>query len=218
MTNALVEMGVVPAEPGDRRIYGVAVAQVINNIDNTAEGRVQLRLPWLPGYEPWARVAVLMAGMSRGSYFIPQIGDEVLVAFNHGDVREPYVVGCLWNGTDRPPALLPTDPVNKRIIRTPLGHEIEFDDAVQSITVTTTTQQRITMDPTKIEMATTGNTATVKLDTAGSVTIQAALKLELKAPTISIQAAADLDLQGGANAKLAGGGACTVQGAVVKIN
>ena len=66
-------------------------------------------LPWLPGLMPWARLSNMMAGMGRGSFFVPQIGDEVLVAFNHGDVREPYVIGTLWNTMDRPPALSPTD-------------------------------------------------------------------------------------------------------------
>ena len=75
----------------------------------TAVRRVQLALPWLPGYQPWARLANQSAGTDRGSYFVPQAGDEVLVAFNHGDVREPYVLGSLWNTIDKPPADDPTD-------------------------------------------------------------------------------------------------------------
>ena len=71
----------------DKRIYGVAPAEVVSNLDLTGLGRVQLRLPWLPGYSPWARVAAFSAGSGRGGYFIPQNGDEVLVAFSHGDVR-----------------------------------------------------------------------------------------------------------------------------------
>ena len=217
MFDRLAKMDTGPARPDDRRIYGVAVGQVINNIDSTGLGRVQLQLPWLPGYEPWARVAVLMAGTLRGTYFIPQVGDEVLVAFNHGDIREPYVVGSLWNGTDRPPSLATTDPITKRLIRSPLGHQIEIDDALQSVTITTNTQQKVSLDPAQIEVSTTGGTASIKLDVAGNVTIQGAVSISLKAPNITIEAAA-LDLKGSASATLNGGLACNIQAATVKIN
>src|SRR5258706_10454277 len=90
-------------------VNGVAVAKVIDNIDIQGTARVQISLPWLPGFEPWARVASPMAGMGRGTYFIPQVGDEVLVAFNQGDIREPYILGALWSSVDKPPALLPAD-------------------------------------------------------------------------------------------------------------
>ena len=217
MPDGLIDTAAQATAPAERRIYGVAVAQVINNVDVTGLGRVQVQLPWLPGVEPWARVAVLSAGMDRGTWFIPQVGDEVLVAFNHGDVREPYVIGSLWNALDRPPALAPTDSVTKRIIRTPLGHEVEFDDLTQSITVTSTTQQKVTIDPLKIEISTTAGTATVTLDTLGSVTIEAALSITLKAPSITIDGAL-VDVKGSATLGLKGGAACNIQGAVVTIN
>lgn len=205
------------SQAADRRIYGVAVAQVINNVDLLGEGRVQLMLPWLPSLLPWARVAVLSAGFGRGTYFIPQPGDEILVAFNHGDVREPYVIGGLWNTTDRPPALLPTDPVTKRVIRTPLGHQIEFDEALQTVTITSSTFQTIKLDPAQIEVSTTGGAAAVTLSAAGSVSIQAALSIELKAPAITIEGAT-LELKGASVANLNGGAACNIQAALVKIN
>jgi phage baseplate assembly protein V len=176
-----------------------------------------VRLPWLPDLNPWARVAVLEAGLNRGTYFIPQIGDEVLVAFNQGDVREPFVVGSLWNGQDRPPALLPTDATTKRKIRTRVGHEIEFDELTQTITVTNSTQQKITIDPTKIEISTVGGAASVTLNTVGTVSIQAAVSLELKAPKITIDGA-NVDIKAGAGATINGGAACTIQAALVKIN
>jgi uncharacterized protein involved in type VI secretion and phage assembly len=201
----------------DRRIYGVAVAQVINNIDALGEARVQIQLPWLPGFFLWARLAVLSAGFGRGTYFVPQVGDEVLVAFNHGDIREPYIIGSLWNTTDRPPALLPTDPVTKRVIRSPLGNQIEFDDALQTITITTSTFQTIKLDPTQIELSTTGGAATITLNTLGAVSIQAALSIELKAATITIEGGT-VELKGGALLNLNGGAACNIQAAQVKIN
>jgi uncharacterized protein involved in type VI secretion and phage assembly len=120
--------------------------------------------------EPWARIAVL----DRGAYFIPQVGDEVLVAFNHGDVEEAYVVGQLWNGRDLPPAQTPGDPINNRIIRTPLGHEIVFDDAARAVTIKSADSQRVSLAPEMIEIATGNETpTTVTLDSSGNITIKA---------------------------------------------
>lgn len=201
----------------DRHIYGVAAAEVVSNLDLTGLGRVQLRLPWLPGYEPWARVAMLSAGPDRGSYFIPQNGDEVLVAFNHGDVREPYVIGSLWNGRDKPPFKGPLDPANKRAIHTPAGHKILLDDLEQSITVTSATGQKITLAPDRIELA-AGDGAKITLQTSGTIEIQASVAVQIKAPTISANASSSLDLKGSASATLDGGGVCAVKGAMVNIN
>src|SRR5437867_12292772 len=82
----------------EKKIDGVSVAIVLSNIHCTGEARVQLQLPWLLGYVPWARVALV----DRGTFVIPQVGDEVLVAFNHGDVRDPYILGTCLNTIDRP--------------------------------------------------------------------------------------------------------------------
>jgi len=201
----------------DVRFYGVAIAEVVGNLDQMGLGRVQLRLPWLPGYQPWARVAVLSAGSNRGSYFIPQTGDEVLVAFNHGDVREPFVVGSLWNGRDQPPRTGSLDPVAKRVIRTPAGHEIELDDTRQSISVVSATGQKLSIDAQKIELSAGSGAAKLTLTTTGDVTIEGTT-IQLKAVgNVQVKGTA-LDLSGDANATLKGGGVCTIQGGLVKIN
>lgn len=202
--------------PTDKKIFGVSVATVISNFDCTGEARVMLMLPWLPGYTPWARIASPMAGMGRGAYFIPQPGDEVLVAFNHGDVREPYVLGTCWNTMDKPPALAPTDPVTKRKIRTPLGHELSFDEAAQSVTLSSNLMSTVTLDPQKAELSTP--LASVTIDKAGGVTIKAATKITLDAPVIEIKAKTLLTAQSSGSATFKANGTCVVQGAMVKIN
>jgi uncharacterized protein involved in type VI secretion and phage assembly len=217
MVGGLIESTARLDAPTDRRIFGVAPAQVVNNIDETNMGRVQVRLPWMPGFEPWARVSVLMAGDGRGTYFIPQVGDEVLVAFNQGDIREPFVIGSLWNGQDSPPAQDPIDPVNTRLLRTPSGHEISFDEVMASISITSATQQKITIDPDKIELTTADGTAVLTLQTDGSISLQSEVRIDLQAPTISIQGDV-LEVTGQASASIDGGGLCEIQAALVKIN
>lgn len=203
------------AEPPEKKVFGVTVCTVLNNIDCTGQARVQLMLPWLPGYTPWARLSNMMAGMGRGSFFVPMIGDEVLVAFNHGDVREPYVLGTLWNTMDRPPSLSPTDAINKRKIRTPLGHELDFDEATQSVTLSSNTFSTVTLDPTRAEISTP--TAKVSIGKAGDVTITATTKLTLEAPVIEIKGGTVSVKSTGAMLVKADG-LCAVQGKPVAIN
>lgn len=109
-----------------RRIPGVVVGIVKSRDDPRGEGRLQLEFPWLPGTQRsgWAPVGAALAGSGRGAFFMPELEDEVLVAFEHGDFDHPFIVGFLWNGVDRPPE---TDP-NNRVILTPGGHTLRFED------------------------------------------------------------------------------------------
>ena len=90
------------------RWYGAFPALVTDINDPEGLGRVKIALPWSPDtagarYETWARLATFMAGNNRGSWFIPDVDDEVLIVFEGGDPRRPYVIGSLWNGKDSPP-------------------------------------------------------------------------------------------------------------------
>ena len=204
----------------ERRYYSVAVAVVVSNLDLERSGSVQVRFPWMPGVEPWARVAVPMAGSGRGTYFIPQRDDEVLVAFNHGDLLEPYVIGSLWNGMDPPPAREPTDPVSTRMIRTPAGHELTFDDLKRSITIATPMGHKITVGPDKVEIA-DDKTAThrITLDKSG-ITLEAKKgDIALQAPLGSVKIKARrVEIRSTSGTEVKAGGQCVVKGAVVRIN
>ena len=107
------------------------------------QGQVKVKFPWLASDESaWARLAAPMAGAGRGFYFLPEMNDEVLVAFEQGDINRPYVIGCLWNGRDAPPEPASNvvgahGKVNQRILKSRLGHTITIDDspAAPSITI-----------------------------------------------------------------------------------
>ena len=110
------------------RIPGVVIGVVTDVDDREKRGRVKVEFPWLAdrNQSPWARVATFMSGKERGSWFMPEVRDEVLVAFDQGDIDHPYIVGFLWNGVDKPPSQDITPKVRR--LRTVSGHTIEFDD------------------------------------------------------------------------------------------
>ena len=191
-------------------------ATVVNNLDTLNLGRVQIQIPGAVNM-PWARVASPMAGLMRGFYAMPQIGDEVLVAFGRGDTEEPYIIGSLWNGVDRPPTLKPTDAVNKRVIRTLAGHEIDFDDATQTLTITSSTQQKVTMRPDAIEMAAGIDMASVKLETTGRITLSAKVQIDIDAPLVTI-GGDKVDIEGRADLSMGGGPHCAIKAGLVEIN
>ncbi len=197
---------------------GVALARVVDNLDPTGQGRVRLELPWFPGVQPWARVAAPSAGDGRGMFFIPQVNDEVVVAFHHGDLSDPFVLGSLWGSSDRPPAPGPLAAKTHRVIRTPAGHELVFDDQKSAVTLKTATGQTAEFTPEGIVFATApGGGAKVTLGTDGTVTIEAKLKLELKAAQVVVNGQT-VEIKGSATTKVQGGGLCEISAGLVKIN
>ncbi len=217
MDGGLVETAAQRGEPDDRRIYGVTLGRVVANCDEKRAGRVQVRLPWLPGYEPWARVATPMAGKNQGLYFMPQVDDEVLVGCHDGDITDAYVLGCVWNARDVSPSQeAHSDPVNKRLIRTPLGHEIIFDETDRSITITSADKQRITLGPKRVEITLDEKKTTAITLEDGKVTIKASSSITLDAPTINIKGT-EVEVKGSSSAKVNGGARCSIDAAQISI-
>src|SRR4051812_32874432 len=148
--------------------FAIAPGVVTNNLDAVAEGRVQVRIPSIPGMEPWCRLPSVGGGSGRGFVWVPQVDDEVLVAFAQNDSSAAYVLGGLWSTVDRPPLTLQSDFLVKRVIKTGiaggLGHEVEFDDAMQKITITSSTRQKITIDPLQIKLENTAGTLSIAMD------------------------------------------------------
>lgn len=108
-------------------VNGVSVGLVTNVDDPAKQGRIKVVFPWLDDKKEsdWLRIATAMAGGNRGSFLMPEVNDEVLVAYDHGDSRFPIVIGFLWNGQDKPPS----DDVRDRRIMSKNGHHIRFLDS-----------------------------------------------------------------------------------------
>jgi uncharacterized protein involved in type VI secretion and phage assembly len=175
------------------RWYGVAPAEVSDINDPDGQGRVKVKLLWSPdagggGYDAWARLATLFAGSDRGSWFLPEVGDEVLVAFEQGDPRRPYVLGGLWNGQDSPPASVDGGANNLKVIKSRNGVTVTLDDSQgqERLKLETPGGQSITLKdgPGSIEISdANGNSMTFE---AAGITITASAKLTINAPQVSV--------------------------------
>lgn len=138
----------------------------------------------------WARVAVPFAGGDRGAFFIPSVGDEVLVVFVNGDSRAPVVVGSLWNGADQPP-----ESISNRVDRWTLTGKagtriaiVEESDATATIECSTPGGVTLTMTDEgggKVRIECAGNTVTI--DSSG-VSIKTSAKVSVDASAITMKA------------------------------
>ncbi len=174
--------------------YGVFPALVIDNNDPDGQGRVKISLPWSPdsaggSYQAWARLATMMGGNNRGSWFIPDVKDEVLIAFEAGNPRRPFVVGSLWNGKDKAPNKMDKQN-NKKVLRSRNGVKITLDDSngKEQMQLETPGGQKITLKdgPGAIEII-DSNGNSIKLEASG-ITIQAAAKVTIKASSVDVSA------------------------------
>lgn len=178
------------------RWYGVFPALVTDINDPEGLGRVKVALPWSPDtagarYETWARLATFMAGNNRGSWFIPDVDDEVLIAFEGGDPRRPYVIGSLWNGKDTPPESMDGAGKNfKKVLRSRNGVKLTMDDndGREQFILETPGGQKLTLKdgPGAVEIVdSSGNS--IKLETSG-ITITASAKVTINASQVAVSA------------------------------
>ncbi|MCG0288572.1 phage baseplate assembly protein V [Streptomyces sp. PSAA01] len=188
--------GTPRARSTDKRYYGVVEALVVEN-EGDDEGRVKLKFPWFDDttVTDWVRVSQLYAGGGYGSVFVPEKGDEVLVAFVHGDMRYPIVLGGLYNGQDKPPTAR-TDGRDQKMIRTRHGHEVLLDDteAKAAVRIKSAAGHVVELDDQ-------GKAIHITAAEGGSVTVTAQGDITLKAPKVTIDSPS-IDLGGGATEQL----------------
>lgn len=172
------------------------LAEVVSVEDPDRLTRVQVRLLNCDGLDDqdgpvWARVAVPFAGANRGAFFLPDVGDEVLVVFLNGDPRCPMVVGGLWNGRDQAPDSLPGDRVDRWTITGKAGTKfslVEEQSGQETIIFETPAGVKGTLTDEaggKIKLEAAGNTVT--METSG-ITIQAAAKVTVQASQVDVSA------------------------------
>ncbi len=180
------------------RFYGVYPALVTDIVDPDGEGRVKIRLPWAPDpdnsdYEVWARLATFMAGGNRGSWFIPDVEDEVLVCFEAGEPKRPYVIGGLWNGSDQPPESMDSSGRNDiKKIRSRNGVTVTLDDASgqERLILETPGGQKMELKdgPGVVEL-TDSNGNSIKMESSG-ITVNATAQVKVNGSVVEITAGA----------------------------
>ncbi|ELZ08808.1 hypothetical protein C478_18031 [Natrinema thermotolerans DSM 11552] len=193
-----------PEQSGEGGIRGVAVGIVTNNEDPKDLGRVKLRFPWRDADDEsyWARIATEMAGKEYGTYFLPEVDDEVLVAFQNGDIHKPFVVGSLWNGKQKPPQKNSDGKNDTREIRSRSDHKVAFDDADKgSITIQTSEGNEIVIDDsgdseTIVVRDEKGDNSLAIDSGKGTVKVDAKKEIELSAKNISINGKKSVDISG----------------------
>ena len=197
------------------RIYGVVVGVVTNNQDPDGLGRVKVKFPWLSSENEsaWARVAMPMTGSEMGVFFLPEVDDEVLLAFEQGDANAPYVVGSLWTGKAKPPTANADGKNPIRVIKSRSGHVVRLDDtdgAEKIEIIDKTGSNSIVVDAA-------ANTVTIKAQ--ADITVESSGgKLVLKGTGVEITSTADVKIEATGNAQLTATGTTTVKGATVNIN
>lgn len=145
--SAMRQSFVPRAQTTDKRYFGVVEALVVDVIDPDKEGRVKIQFPWFDEdmVTEYCRVRQFYAGNGYGAFFVPEKGDEVLVAFIHGDMRMPMILGGLYNGKDKPPSDRQKDK-DQKMIRTKAGHELVFDDSEKERRIKLTTAGKHVLD------------------------------------------------------------------------
>jgi uncharacterized protein involved in type VI secretion and phage assembly len=227
------------------RVYGVVTGIVQDLKDPLSLGRVKVIFPWLAeqreetvhiedkedrAHSYWARMATLMAGPKRGTFVIPEIDDEVLVAFEHGQLDRPVIVGMLWNKDDMPPESMDADGKNNiRSFCSRSGHRVVFDDSDDKpsiLIVDKTKKNSIFIDSAKNNMEikvegdltiTVGGklTITAKKDIA----IESSAAISMKAQTdMSLEATSGFGAKGTSKASLESTAQTEVKGATVSVN
>ena len=197
---------------------GIVPALVTNNVDPENMARVKVKFPWLHEdlESNWARVSGIGAGATRGFLWLPEVNDEVLVAFEHGDFDYPYVVGAVWNGKDAMPETTSVAVANGKVavrtLKTTAGHIIRLTDTNGSEKIEiigAKTSSKITMDEAAKK---------ITMESGGDIELKATGNLTLSGVNVTVDASGNLEAKANGTGKVESTGPLTVKGAVVNIN
>lgn len=176
------------------RYFGVFPAIVTDIVDPENIGRIQLKFPWLgadgDAVRAWATLLTPYADDDQGFFVLPAVDTQVVVAFEAGDLRRPYIVGSCWNGREALPET-PAAPNNKRLIKTRAGSLLEFDDTDGAAKVTLSMQSghKVVLDDVAQEILIQHqNGCLIRLNIAGQIEIQANATVEVTAAAVNVHA------------------------------
>jgi uncharacterized protein involved in type VI secretion and phage assembly len=187
---------------GRHRDNGAVIGIVASLDDPETLGRVQLHYPYLAdASSAWARIAAPFAGPDRGFVSLPEVGDEVLVVFEHGDPRRPYIVGGVWSKVDKQPSGDGKKTENNwRFVKSRSGHVIKLDDtsgAERIEIVDRDGARRVVIDTANKKIQVMCDTGDVEVSApSGSVKIDATTVEIKSSKDMSLKATGSLSLSG----------------------
>ena len=180
---------------GAPRHFGVYPAVVTGVVDPDALGRVEVKLPWLgeqgsADVRLWATLCTPYADDDQGLLILPAVDTQVVVAFEAGDLRRPYVIGSCWNGREALPVAA-AQPNDKRLLKTRAGSLLEFDDtdAAAKVTLSMRSGHKLVLDDGAAEVTLAhANGAQIVIDAGGAVRITANSTIEVTGSTLNVHA------------------------------
>ena len=216
-------------------IRGLQIGIVVQlESDPDGQDRIRVRVPVIDSADQgiWTRIASLDAGNERGAFFMPEIGDEVIVGFINDDPRHPVVLGML-HSSNKPAPISPQDNNNEKgfttrskmhlsfnddtktiVIDTPAGNSITIDEKSMKIEIKDQNENKITMEQTGITMESPLN---IDVKAGAVLTLSGGTSLSISAPSLSVKADASVSIEG-AVAKVTSSGITEISGSLVKIN
>lgn len=216
----------------ESKIFGVVVGIVKDNKDDPEKlARIKVIMPQISGEEKsnWARVATFMTGKNgMGSFFLPENEDEVLVAFENGDINRPFIIGSLWNGKDKPPPTNEDGENNIRMIKSRSGHIIRLDDkdGEEKIEIVDKSEKNMIVIDTKdnkisivseadIEISAPNGTVTIE---GKDIEIKSEASAKIEGEDIEIKSNSSTKIEAGAGMELKASSDMTIKGSTVNIN
>ncbi len=177
------------------RYFGLYPAIVTNIVDPNGLGRIEVRFPWLgddggQAVRSWATLLTPYADDDQGLQILPSVDSQVVVAFEAGDPRRPYIVGACWNGRESLPET-PEAANDKRTLKTRSGSLLEFDDrqGAEKITLSTASGHKLVLDNASLSVTVEHSGGSViTMNAAGQVEIRANATVEVNAAALNVHA------------------------------
>lgn len=194
--------------PVSGQMPGLVEALVTDNVDPDQMGRVKLKFPLLPEAPEsfWARLVMPMAGRERGWMTIPEVGDEVLVAFIHGDINNAIVVGSLYNGVDTPPYANEDGDNDLRVFQSRSGHRLTFDDKAGEERVELITHNE------EIRLIWDAKEKVISVYSGKDIIIEAKETISMKCKDFILEADNSIGVKSGSSTEIKTGSSCKVDG------
>lgn len=194
--------------PVSGQMPGLVEALVIDNVDPEQMGRVKLKFPTLPEMPEsfWARLVMPMAGRERGWMTIPEIDDEVLVTFMHGDINHAIVLGSLYNGVDTPPYANEDGDNNLRVFQSRSGHRLTFDDTNGSERV------ELILHNEEIKIVWDSSGKELSVYCGKDIIVEAKETIHYKCKDFKLEASNSINISAGTTLDVSTGTSCTVNG------